>query len=177
MAIAFMWAIAATVYVTQGIWASGWDDYLGDEVDGRLNNLLLEHGYQSLLGNYDFESPGQFFPTRGTIAYSDMHIGTLPLYAIGRFVGLSVEGAYQCWTVSIALLNCLAFLLLLRALKVPWALVGPMVFLGASPASLVVFAGLRQRKCPAFLKGKQGTFKDYALLSRQAFYAPAAIAA
>lgn len=55
MAIAFIWMLAATFHVTQGIWTSGWDDYLGDEVDGRLNNLLLEHGYQSLLGNYDFK--------------------------------------------------------------------------------------------------------------------------
>ncbi len=148
--ITALWVIAAILHVTQGIWLSGWSDYLGDGVDGRLNNLQLEHGYQSLLGNYAFVSPGQFAPVEGTIAFSDMHLGTLPLYIIGRFIGLSVEGAFQFWTVGVAALNSLAMLLLIRALRAPWPLVGPLVLLGSAPASLVAFAGAHIQVLPFF---------------------------
>lgn len=148
--LAILCVIFATIHVTQGIWKSGWKDYLGDELDGRFNNLILEHGYQSVIGNSSFGSPGQFAPVEGTIAYSDMHLGTLPLYAFGRTTGFSIERSFQLWAIGIGFLNALAFLLLLRAIQTPWALVGPLTILGASSASLVAFVGAHIQVFPFF---------------------------
>ncbi len=119
-------------------------------MDARFNNLVLEHGYQSLIGNCSFASPDQFAPVKGTIAHSDMHLGTLPLYSLIRVVGFPIERSFQIWSVGIGFLNGLAFLLLLRALRTPWALTGPLVMVGVSSASMVAFVGTHIQIFPVF---------------------------
>lgn len=145
-----MWVVLATVHLTQSIWFSGWDDVPGTEEDGRLNNLILEHGYQSFRGVYAFTSPGQFHPLTGTISHTDTHWGTLPVYVLARLVGCSVYTAYQVWAVVLALINSLAVLILLRTCRIPWPLAGPVVFLAAAPAQLVWFTGAHIQLLPTF---------------------------
>ncbi len=58
-----IWVFLGVFQLTQSIWLSGFSNLPGDLGDGRFNNLVLEHGYQSLQGTQDWLSPGQFYPT------------------------------------------------------------------------------------------------------------------
>ena len=144
------WVILATLHLTQVIWFSGWAKVPGGAGDGRLNNLILEHGYQSFRGIYPFASPGQFHPVGNTLAYSDSHWGTLPLYAVARALGFSVTTAYQVWAVVLAAANAAAVLFLLRVCRVPWPLAGPLCFLSVAPAGAVWFVGGHIQLLPLF---------------------------
>ena len=76
----------------------GLDHLPVDLVDSRLNNYVLEHGYRWLTGLVPgFWDAPMFYPARGITAYSDAHIGMLPVYAGLRAMGLSSESAYQGW--------------------------------------------------------------------------------
>ena len=85
-----LWLAAGLIHLTQAIWFTGFAALPAGLDDGRFNHLLLEHGYQSLLGFYDWLSPGQFYPATQTLGMSDTHLGTLPLYVGGQ---LAAEGA------------------------------------------------------------------------------------
>ncbi|MEZ5275004.1 MAG: hypothetical protein R3F07_01335 [Opitutaceae bacterium] len=145
-----LWVSLATILLTQVVWFSGWADVPGGSGDGRLNNLILEHGYQAIRGVYPFTSPGQFNPTADTLAYSDSHWGTLPLYALARSLGFSVATAFQIWAVFLAAANATAVLYLLRVCRTPWLLAGPICFLAIAPASAVWFAGGHIQLLPLF---------------------------
>jgi hypothetical protein len=138
------------LHVTQAIWLSGGADYPGDLGDGRFNQLILEHGYQSIRGVYHWSSPSQFFPTPHTLGYSDTHAGTLPLYALLRRAGFTMEGAWQAWFVVVAALNVAAALRLFRALGVSGWLRGPIVFAAVSSATLVWQTGTHMQLLPLF---------------------------
>ncbi len=145
-----LWIALATVHLTQSVWISGWTEVPGTSVDGQLNNLLLEHGFQALRGVYPFSSPGQFFPVEGTLAYSDAHWGTLPVYAAARTLGFSVWTAFQIWAVVLAAANGFAVLYLTRVCRIPWVLAGPICFIATAPAALVWFTGGHIQLLPFF---------------------------
>jgi hypothetical protein len=68
----------------------------GDAADNRLNNYVLEHGHRYLRGlESSFWNAPMFYPTAGTTATSDAHLGMLPLYSALRAGGLSPEEAFQ----------------------------------------------------------------------------------
>jgi hypothetical protein len=69
----------------------------GDWGDNRLNNFVLEHGYRyfTFQGSGSFWSASLFYPALGTSAWTDLHLGMLPVYAALRLAGLSPEGAFQ----------------------------------------------------------------------------------
>lgn len=144
------WAVAAVAHVTQGIWASGWAMIPGDGLDGRFNNLVLEHGYQAMRGWADWLSPGQYFPSEHTLGMSDTHAGTVLFYSLARLAGASVEHAFQLWFVWVAVLNVWAFARVLRAVEVPVLLMGPLLYLGVSPAIMVWEAGTHMQLLPVF---------------------------
>ncbi|WP_221030103.1 hypothetical protein [Actomonas aquatica] len=131
-----LWLLLGTVHVTQAIWTSGFADLPAGLGDGRFNALILEHGYQSWRGHYDWLSPGQFYPTTHTLGWSDTHLGTQPFYTSARLLGLGPERAMQAWYIVCALLNVLLAVRLLRTLGLDarWA---PPIAVGA-------FAGLNQ---------------------------------
>jgi hypothetical protein len=98
------WAIAATVFFVGFTFfplrtvGAGFDHLPGDLIDSRFNNYVLEHGYRWLTGpEPSFWDVGMFYPARRVTAYSDAHLGTLPVYAAFRAAGLSPESAYQGW--------------------------------------------------------------------------------
>jgi hypothetical protein len=146
----WIWCVLAVLHVTQSIWTSAGRAYPGDLGDGRFNQLILEHGYQSLRGVARWDSPRQFYPATGTLAYSDTHAGTLAIYAEARFLGISREEAWQVWFVVVVALNAWAALRFFRAFEVhPW-LRGPVVFASAGSAIFVWVACTHMQMLPVF---------------------------
>ena len=68
---------------------------------------VLEHGFQWLTGGIPhFWSGGFFYPTNDlVIAYSDHHIGNLPIYIVLRLLRLDRETAFQLLIIIICFLN------------------------------------------------------------------------
>ncbi len=72
-----------------------WPGELGDS---RFNMFILEHGYRYLKGlDSSFWNAPIFYPAQLTTAYSDAHLGTLPIYTFGRVLGMTREHAYSFW--------------------------------------------------------------------------------
>lgn len=70
----------------------------GDLLDARFNIYVLEHGYQWFNGKItSFWDGSYYFPLKHTTAFSENHLGSLPIYAISRFAGLDKETAFQVW--------------------------------------------------------------------------------
>ncbi len=106
----------------------GWDSY--------LNNFILEHGYACLAGQISSFWNGLFFyPEKNVLAFSENHLGTLPIYALLRYAGLSIEGAFQTWTFVIFNLNFLSCYFVLDRLSANWkgALCGAILFTYCMP--------------------------------------------
>lgn len=146
----FLWAVLAVLHVTQAIWTSGGAAYPGNLADGRFNQLVLEHGYQSLRGRQHWYSPAQFYPVPNTLAYSDTHAGTLPLYVVLRGTGFSTERAWQGWFVIVAALNVAAAFRLFAALGIGGFVRGPLVFAGVAGSVTVWLAGTHMQMLPLF---------------------------
>ncbi|MDB4384602.1 hypothetical protein N9Z12_00985 [Opitutaceae bacterium] len=144
------WIVAGVIHLTQAIWVSGGANLPGGLGDGRFNNLVLEHGYQSIRGNYDWNSPGQFYPVENTLGMSDSHVGTLPAYALTRALGFSTERAMQIWFILIAALNLILAVMLLRELKLSESLVGPIAFGAFSGVPWVWMTGTHAQLLPIF---------------------------
>ncbi len=71
-------------------------DQLPGGMDNRLNNFVLEHGYRYLTGREaSFWDAPSFYPCRGATAWSDAHIGMLPMYSALRIAGCSPEQGFQ----------------------------------------------------------------------------------
>jgi hypothetical protein len=147
---ALLWGLLAVLHVTQAIWVSGGAANPGDLADGRFNQLVLEHGYQSLRGVYAWASPSQFYPVPNTLGLSDTHAGTLPIYAGLRFAGLPMDRAWQAWFVVVAALNALAAFRLFGALGVNGWVRGPLVFAGVSSSTMVWLTGTHMQMLPLF---------------------------
>jgi hypothetical protein len=90
----------------------------GDGGDNRLNNFVLEHGYRWLTGRagVGFWDAPLFYPVRRVTAWSDAHLGMLPLYAAFRAAGASPEGAFQGHFLTAAVLNFVAAVWAMRRL-------------------------------------------------------------
>lgn len=140
----------AVVQVTQSIWLSRGAAYPASLGDGRFNQLVLEHGYQSLRGVYAWDSPAQFFPTAGTLGYSDTHAGTLPIYAVSRLLGYSLDHAWQQWFVIVVGLNAFAAFHLFARLQIQRWLRGPLTFAAVASVTMVWFAGTHPQMLPIF---------------------------
>ncbi len=103
----------------------------GDLGDARFNNYILEHGYRYLAGiEPDFWSAPFFYPELNTVAFSDNHIGNIPLYGAFRLAGLSREGAFQGWIVCAFVLNFAVSFYVLRKMSfsVPACSAGAYLF-------------------------------------------------
>src|ERR671938_2128341 len=66
---------------------SRFDTFFGDRGDARGFVYFCEHWYQSILGKASLLSPGIFYPTKRTLAYSDLLFGFAPLYSFFRALG------------------------------------------------------------------------------------------
>jgi hypothetical protein len=108
----------------------------GDLGDGRLNNYFLEHGYQWITGQVkSFWNAPFMFPTPNTMAFSDNHLGTLPLYALFRSASFDRETSYQLWFISLFALNYLSCAWVLKkwSVSVPGIMAGAYLFAFSMP--------------------------------------------
>jgi hypothetical protein len=127
-----VWIVLAVLQMCQTIIFSAGERIPGNLTDARFNNLILEHMYHALRGWASFLNPQQFYPEQGTLMYSDAHWGTFLYYSLFRFLGFSIEGAFQAWSVLTALLNASAAWILMRTLRAPWWSCGPLAFIASA---------------------------------------------
>jgi hypothetical protein len=111
-----------------------------DPGDTRLNNYILEHGYRWIIGDNlhrKFWNPPIFFPATNTAAYSDILLGTAPIYWLFRAFHLPYDTSFQLWMMTVLLLNfLLTFLLLNRVL-------GLSIIASCGGAYIFAFGGIR----------------------------------
>lgn len=97
-----------------------------DPGDTRLNNYFLEQGYRWFLGlssgwtggtSISFWDAPFFYPGKNAMAYSDILLGSAPLYWVARGVGFFPDTAFQVWCASLLALNFICCLGLLRKLQ------------------------------------------------------------
>ncbi len=103
----------------------------GDLGDGRFNLYILEHGFRYITGKVDSYWSAPFMvPEESVISYSDNLLGSLPIYAFFRGLGLERFTAYQYWYLAIVILNFLAaYIFCFSLLKQPHAAaLGAFVF-------------------------------------------------
>lgn len=89
------------------IWYCHPGQNIGDACDNRFNMFILEHGYQWLTGRVPhFWDAAMFYPaTENTVAMSVNHLGSLPIFALIRSVGLAREHAMTVWLAIVFALN------------------------------------------------------------------------
>jgi hypothetical protein len=106
----------------------------GDTGDNRFNLLMLEHAFQVINGNASLFNPTFFFPFKFVGGFSDLFVGSLPAYAIPRFLGFGMFISMQFWVVVGLLLNYVTCYFVTRRLK--------LAYLPAMVASLIFTFGL-----------------------------------
>ncbi|MCX6118935.1 MAG: hypothetical protein NT027_15470, partial [Proteobacteria bacterium] len=100
---------------------SGLDLTPGDLGDPRFVNIILEHGYQWLIGesNTSFWSPEwNFYPQQHTLTQSEVMIGSMISYAPFRLIGINPFASFQYFIITCSILNFVAAFLLARSLKI-----------------------------------------------------------
>ncbi len=108
----------------------------GDLGDARLNNYLLEHGYQWMTGQVShFWHAPFFYPATAVTALSDNHFGTLPIYTVLRLLDFDRETAYQLWFLVLFALNyfCCAWVLRKMSIDAWGAAAGGYIFAFSLP--------------------------------------------
>lgn len=108
----------------------------GDLGDARLNNYILEHGYQWITGQTSrFWHAPFFYPATAVTALSDNHLGTLPIYAVFRLFDFDRETSYQLWFVVFFALNyfCCAWVLRKMSINAWGAAAGGYIFAFSLP--------------------------------------------
>ena len=137
--ITLLLAIAGTVQYHSAQFLSWFDTFPGDRGDARGFVYFLEHWYQSLLGRSSLLSPAIFYPTKGTLAYSDLLFGFAVPYSFFRLVGFSVFTSVQLAIILITFLSFwTAFYLLYKVLnfRLAASCAGAMFFAFSSPKFL-----------------------------------------
>jgi hypothetical protein len=108
---------------------AGFTSVPGDLGDPRFNSVILEHLFQWVRGDAaSLWTPSFFYPTTGTLAFSDNHFGSGPIYVLLRWFGLSRELAFDGWFAIGFALNFAAMYFVMRRLA-----------FSALPASVAAF--------------------------------------
>ncbi|WP_243438793.1 DUF7024 domain-containing protein [Fundidesulfovibrio soli] len=110
----------------------------GDLGDSRFNMYILEHGWRWLTGQApSFWSAPFYYPAPDVTAFSDSHLGTLPLYAALRWAGLGREAAFPAWMALCSALSYFACYAALRRLGagLAGAVAGAWVFAFGLPVA------------------------------------------
>ena len=116
-AIALLVGVIATLQYHSAQFLSAFDIFFGDRGDARGFVYFLEHWYQSLLGKASLLNPGIFYPTKGTLAYSDLLFGFAAPYSFFRMLGFGMFTSTELVIILFTFLSyCVAFVLLYRTL-------------------------------------------------------------
>ncbi|HEV8590081.1 MAG TPA: DUF4214 domain-containing protein [Pyrinomonadaceae bacterium] len=113
-AIALALGILGTAQYHRAQFTSRFDTFFGDRGDVRGVVYFCEHWYQWLLGKTQLMSPGIFYPTKGTLAYSDFLVGYAIPYSAVRALGFGMFSSMEVVVVLLTFLNYTAGFLLLR---------------------------------------------------------------
>jgi hypothetical protein len=128
--------VAGSILYHSSQFFSGFDKFFGDRGDARGFVYFCEHWYQSILGKASLLNPGIFYPTKRTLAYSDLLFGFAAPYSFFRALGFGMFTATELTIILLTFLAyCVAFVLLYRVLRfgiVP-SCVGALFFAFNSP--------------------------------------------
>jgi hypothetical protein len=125
------WAISSQlaplfVFLVLGMWLafsptllSGFRLMPGDPGDTRLANYILEYSYHWLAGWLTFHpldlwDPPFFFPDKNVAAYSEILLGSAPIYWLLRFLRVAPDTSLQLWMMVLFILNFASMSLFLR---------------------------------------------------------------
>src|SRR6185295_10424833 len=115
--IALLLGIAGTIQYHRLQFFSGFEIFFGDRGDVRGFVYFLEHWYQSMRGKASLLNPGIFYPTKHTLAYSDLLFGFAPPYSFFRALGFGMFTSTELVIILLTFLSyCVAFWLLYRTL-------------------------------------------------------------
>ncbi|HEU5131948.1 MAG TPA: hypothetical protein VFT26_07600 [Pyrinomonadaceae bacterium] len=135
-ASALLLGIAGTILYHSSQFFSGFDKFFGDRGDARGFVYFCEHWYLSILGKASLLNPGIFYPTKRTLAYSDLLFGFAAPYSFFRALGFNMFTSTELMIILLTFLAyCVAFVLLYRTLGfglIPSCL-GAMFFAFNSP--------------------------------------------
>jgi hypothetical protein len=109
---------------------------------------VLENGFKWLSGETSLWNPDFFWPNKGLAGLSDLHLGSLFLYSIPRFLGVSKFHSMHIWMISGVILSSCSAYAVARLLKfrVFSSCVCALVYASSLPiASQVGHAQLLQR--------------------------------
>jgi hypothetical protein len=133
----------AWVYWPQ--WSTGFQSMPDLLRDPRLVNYTLEHGFRWVMQyplHAEFWQTPLYYPQPNVTAYTDVLIGTGPLYWMWRWLGAEPDTALQLWMVGCSSLNFVAaFQLLSRGLRVsvPAAALGAFLMAFGGPATIRIW--------------------------------------
>lgn len=114
------WLIATAVGVICVVqyhlsqFSSRLDNVFGNRGDARLILYTCEHWYQALLGKASLLSPQSFYPSKGTLAYSDLLLGFAIPYSILRGLGLEMFLSLQIVVIVVNAFSYVACFVLLH---------------------------------------------------------------
>ncbi|HKG58269.1 MAG TPA: hypothetical protein VKB05_00710 [Pyrinomonadaceae bacterium] len=116
-AFGFFLGVVGTILYHSSQFFSGFDKFFGDRGDARGFVYFCEHWYQSILGKASLLNPGIFYPTKRTLAYSDLLFGFAAPYSFFRALGLGLFTSTELTIILLTFLAyCVAFVLLYRTL-------------------------------------------------------------
>jgi hypothetical protein len=96
------------VFAYRPILFSGFSFMQADPGDTRLNQYILEHGFQWVSGNpahANFWNAPYFFPETNVTAYTDVLLGSAPIYWFFRFLRFASDTSFQLWLIFLSVLN------------------------------------------------------------------------
>jgi hypothetical protein len=115
---ALLLGVAGTILYHSSQFFSGFDKFFGDRGDVRGFVYFMEHWYLSILGKASLLSPGIFYPTKRTLAYSDLLFGFAAPYSFFRVLGFGMFTSTEFTVILFTFLAyCTAFVLLYRVLR------------------------------------------------------------
>jgi hypothetical protein len=136
LALVLLAGIVGTIQYHSAQFLSGFDHVFGDRGDARGFLYYCEHWYHFLSGKASLLSPAVFYPTKGTLAYSDLLLGVGVPYSLFRVLGFDMFISLELVIILIVFLSyCTAFWLLYKVLgfRLAASIVGAMFFAFNSP--------------------------------------------
>ncbi|MEK6337083.1 MAG: hypothetical protein AABM67_19340 [Acidobacteriota bacterium] len=128
--------IGGTVQYHLAQFSSRFNIFFGDRGDARGFAYYCEHWYQSFLGKANLLSPGVFYPTKATLAYSDLLVGFAVPYSCLRAAGIGMFSSIEIVVVIFTFLSyvtCLALLYKVLRFRLLPSCAGAMFFAFNSP--------------------------------------------
>ena len=136
IAVVLFFGVAGTIQYHLAQFLTGFDRFFGDRGDARGFLYYCEHWYLTLSGKASLLSPEVFYPTKHTLAYSDILLGVGVPYSFFRALGVDMFMSLELVMFLIAFFSyCTAFWLLYKTLgfRLAPSIIGAMFFAFNSP--------------------------------------------